>query len=201
MQGEGCQYSHDNKLEPCKQLVLHGECRFGPGCHFSHEPLPEHAVAPLQEWFKEQDQLKQDRSDRRAEEQSGDNAHHHQYHHQQPAALTEDNHNMSDEEGQVGDGVDDRFQGASQGVDGALLSGFGHVQAHYRDWTDSWQQLFAGRLQLRKKRRAAPPDPSTFAALSGPYTNWNDGWKKLFTQNMSPEQKDVKKVCCKDAAQ
>ena len=191
MQGEDCQYSHDNKLEPCKQLVLHGECRFGPGCHFSHEPLPEYAVGPLQEWFKEQDQLKQDRSDRCVQEQAGDNAHHH---HQQPFALSEDADNVSNDEGQVGVGVDDSFQAASQGIDGTLLSSPEHVQARYTDWTDSWKKLFAGRLQLRKKRRAAPPDPSTFAALSGPYTNWNDGWKKLFTQNMSQVQDHAKKA-------
>lgn len=191
MQGEDCQYSHDNKLEPCKQLVLHGECRFGPDCHFSHEPLPEYAVTSLQEWFKEQDQLKQDRSDRRGQEQASDLAHHHQHHHQQPAALTEDVEYMS-EEGEVG--VDDSFQAASQGVDGTLLSSPGPVQARYRDWTDGWQKLFVGRLKLRKKRHAAPPDPSTFAALSGPYTNWNDGWKKLFTQNMSPVQEHAKKA-------
>ena len=194
MQGEDCPYSHDNKLEPCKQLVLHGECRFGPGCHFSHEPLPEYAVVALQEWFKEQDQLKQDRSDRRAQEQAGDSPHHHRHHHQQPAALMEVDDYMSDEEGEVRPGLDGSCQAAPQGVHGTPLSSPGHVQARYRDWTDSWQKMFAGRLQLRKKRRAAPPDPSTFAALSGPYANWNDGWKKLFTQNMSPVQEHAKKA-------
>ena len=68
LQGDTCQYSHDDTIEPCKQLVLHGVCRFGPNCHFSHEPLPAYAVAPLQDWFKEQDQLKLDRSARSAEE-------------------------------------------------------------------------------------------------------------------------------------
>ena len=187
MQGVDCQYSHDNKLEPCKQLVLHGVCRFGPGCHFSHDPLPEYAVAPLQDWFKEQDQMKQDRSDNRAQEQADDSTHDH--HHCQPAALTEDNDQMSDEDGQVSVDLDDSFQEVGNSrTDCASLPSSGHAKARYNDWTDSWQKLFADRLQLRKRTRITPPDPATFASLSGPYSNWNDGWKKLFLQNTSPVQ-------------
>lgn len=149
-------------------------------------------MVPLQDWFAEQDQLKQDRADRCAQEQAVYNALHlYQQQHYQPAALTEDGYYMSDEEGELGVGQQDSIQGASHGADGILLSRPGCVQACYRHWTDGWQRLFAGRLQLmRKKRHDAPPapDPSTFAPLSGPYTNWNDGWKKLFTQNVSPTQ-------------
>lgn len=196
MQGGDCPYSHDNKVEPCKQLVLHGVCRFGTDCHFSHAPLPGYAVGPLQEWFKEQDQLKQDRSDKRAQEQANDSTHH-------QAASTEDYDRMCGEHGEVGIDFDDAFQdpgnsGRDQQAAGThdqtlpqgvpCTSGRRHGKAHYRDWADGWQELFAGRLKLKKQKRIVPPDPATFAPLSGPYTSWNDGWKKLFTQSMTPAE-------------
>ena len=180
MQGGGCPYSHDNKVEPCKQLVLHGVCRFGTDCHFSHAPLPGYAVGPLQEWFKEQDQLKQDRSDKRAQEQANDTTHH-------QAASPEDYDRVSDEDGQAGNDLDDAFQvpwkSGSHLQPASIREQTSPRRAHYEDWADGWQELFAGRLQRKKQKRIVPPDPATFAPLSGPYTSWNDGWKKLFTQN------------------
>lgn len=195
-QGEDCPYGHENKVEPCKQLVLHGVCRFGTKCHFSHAPLPGYAVAPLQEWFKEQDQLKQDRSHKSAQEQADDSIHH-------QAAATQDYDRMSNEHAEVGIELDDAFQdpgnsGSNQQAAGihdqTLPQGVSctwnprHGKAHYKDWADGWQELFAGRLQREKQKRIGPPDPATFAPLSGPYTSWNDGWKKLFTQNTTPAQ-------------
>lgn len=154
-------------------------------------------MGPLQAWFKEQDQLKLDRSDKQAQEQANNSAHH------QATATVDDCGRMSneDEETSLGSGQgfeDPGNSGSSQQAasihDQASPQGFactssqGRAEPQYSDWTDGWQELFADRLQLRKRRRIVPPDPATFAPLSAPYTSWNDGWQKLFSQNTSPLQ-------------
>ena len=170
MQGDACPYSHDNTVEPCKQLVLHGVCRFGPNCHFSHEPLPAYAVAPLQEWFKEQDQLKQDRSaratdeamhmDHEASQSPGDVA---------PTASQQDATNSGDDTSAAADDC------------GAPLK--------YSSWTDPWRLLYGTRLHNLGKRSAEPKAQSVtdnaaeFEPLSGPYSSWQDGWNRLFARD------------------
>ena len=190
LQGDKCPYSHDTKLEPCKQLVLRGECRFGPACHFSHGPLPEDAVMPLQEWFREQDLLKEVRCGAQAQKPN------------LPPEVKTDPQAEPDhiaEKDAMMDDCDDDCQGnadkaqlmsdaypasSSQEPDQSSALHAGSVAAGgYRSWQDGWQKLYADRLKLRNQIPAAPPDPATFAPLTGPYKSWNDGWKSLFAKN------------------
>lgn len=199
LQGDECQYSHDGKLEPCKQLVLHGICRFGPGCHFSHDALPEYAVAPLQEWFKEQDQLKQDRSAKHAADQQTKASTPQQHSHMVTGSdhmMMDDDDNMMvepDNGPQNNSNADndqpvatDGDPSSSQGPDDmSTLQNGDAGPACYVSWDDGWQKMYAGKLKQKKQTQAAPPDPATFAPLSGPYKDWNDGWKHLFAKSLN----------------
>ena len=198
-QGEACQYSHNNALEPCKQLVLHGICRFGPKCHFSHDSLPEYAVVPLKEWFKEQDQLKVDRAAMHTEEQQPMVTDHMKQQHCEAAAFVED---------VLESGIAEQMNSGQQGsaeVQGASPATVGSLQLtpqqhqyqagsrlaaaaaasciRYQSWTDGWKRVYHNRLQHMKKipkMQQDSQDPSTFKPLEAPYSTWQDGWNRLF---------------------
>ena len=179
LQGEECPYSHDDIIEPCKQLVLNGICRFGENCHFSHDSLPEYAVEPLQEWFREQDQVKSDRTARLAEEQNAsqqspemaylDQA-------QTPGAVVDPDaqstqklpqqDRQQDRQGTLtaaclgnadGQNVSLEAQHCPQTLDletatdqATLQPACSDLVDSYESWTDGWQRLYASRLQALK---------------------------------------------------
>ncbi len=203
MQGEACQYSHDETVDPCKQLVLHGICRRGAACPYSHDPLPQYAVAPLKDWFAEQDQLKLDRAARRDEQT-------------QPAAecsFTEahqtnigaDGFNEGFAEvsciGNGGGGVGNdtslaaahsAAKGLAHGINMQLMpEQLGHQSLislpaemgqyeRYQSWTDPWQKMYGERL--KKATHEADFAASDFEPLESPYTSWQDGWHRLFAK-------------------
>lgn len=185
MQGDACPYSHEGTQEPCKQLVLHGVCRFGPNCHFSHDPLPAYAVEPLQEWFREQDQLKLDRSACPA--------------HQAVQATP----NQSSPAIPHSDGIEQEGD-AAKGNTTALAAlntvckpsseTNSSAVPQYASWKDGWMKLYGTRLQGLPKdgvhniRTQAEP-AAAFLPLSGPYTSWQDGWNRLFAKDkLKPSQ-------------
>lgn len=173
--GEECPYSHDDIVEPCKQLVLHGICHFGPNCHFSHDSLPEYAVEPLQEWFREQDQVKSDRTARLAEEQHAsqqsppmDNLDQLQI----PGAVVDpDAQNtpklpQQDRQGtpaaaclvnaddmkasEKGQHCPQHMYMADASDQATQLTTCLTSADSYESWTDGWQRLYASRLQALK---------------------------------------------------
>ena len=177
--------------------MLHGVCRFGPACRFSHDPLPGDAVAPLQEWFKEQDQMKQERSGKHAADQlisaitpSQQHSHLDTCYDQMidddedmmvtPDDGPQDTCTANDEQPVSTDGG----PFSSQRTDDVSIPQNGDVgPACYHSWDDGWRKMYAGRLKLEKLTQATPPDPATFAPLSGPYKDWNDGWKHVFANS------------------
>ncbi len=197
MQGEACQYSHDEKVDPCKQLVLHGICRRGTACPYSHDPLPQYAVAPLKDWFAEQDQLKLDRAARRDEEA-------------QPAvdcSFTEAHQIDIDADGcdegldevscldNVGDGMGRQTSSAAAGAHGTNMQPTPEQSGHqslsptpaemgqyeqYQSWTDPWDKMYGDRL--KKAMHEADFAASDFEPLESPYTSWQDGWNRLFAK-------------------
>ncbi len=207
MQGEACQYSHDETVDPCKQLVLHGICRRGAACLYSHDPLPQYAVAPLKDWFAEQDQLKLDRAARRDEET-------------QPAADCSftDAHQIdidaySLDEGldevscidNVGDGFGKQTSPAAAhsaatvlalGAHGTNMQPTPEQPGHqpfsspmpaergqheqYQSWTDPWEKMYGERL--KKAMHEADFAASEFEPLESSYTSWQDGWNRLFAK-------------------
>lgn len=206
MQAESCPYSHDDTLEPCKQLVLNGTCGFGAACRFSHGPLPGYAVAPLREWFKEQDQLKVDRATRLAQEASPTS---------DAAASAEPQHVHTDspagcsriQEAEIS--LDQLTPPASSSAAAAaaaasitLLADAPSLQlipdkpesaplsspmpaeaglhTHYRSWTDGWEIMYAGRAG-RAEAQGTAVDASAYMPLESPYTSWQDGWHRLFS--------------------
>lgn len=206
LQGENCQYSHNNALEPCKQLVLHGICRFGPSCHFSHDSLPEYAVVPLKEWFREQDQLKLDRSARLAEDLQGSEAQDVTDQHQLQTAAGSTEYCDQDRYPTEHDGLQQQtgaeeqaltpsasspsLQSTSEqdcGSAGSRQANAGSgLQQCYRHWTDGWQKLYANRLEHVRKRtqeelQKGSGDIAALSPLEGPYSTWKDGWNRLFS--------------------
>ena len=200
MQAESCPYSHDDALEPCKQLVLNGTCSFGAACHFSHDPLPGYAVAPLREWFKEQDQLKVDRSARLAKEASptsdaAASAEPQQVHTDSPAGCScvqeaETSLNQQTPAAATATAavtllvhapspqlVPDKPCSAPLSSPMPAKRG---LQTHYRSWTDGWEIMYAGRAG-RPKAQGTDVDASAFMPLESPYTSWQDGWHRLFS--------------------
>ena len=198
LQGEACQYSHDETVDPCKQLVLHGICRRGAACPYSHDPLPQYAVAPLKDWFAEQDQLKQDRAARRHEET-------------QPAAdcsFTEAHEMNIDADGfdegldevscidNVGDGLGKQISSAAAGAQATNMQPTPEQPGHqpfslpmpaergqherHQSWTDPWQKMYSERL--KKATHDADFAASKFEPLESPYTSWQDGWNRLFAK-------------------
>lgn len=199
MQGEACPYSHANIAEPCKQLVLDGICQAGPSCPSSHASLPEYAVQPLQEWFREQDQLQLARTASCV---------------QDPSPLKQD--------GTAYPAAQQRVQGSAAQQAGLVLSvGNMHATAsalplsgdaaaradascpelqlqqgvsptapvsrravkRYSSWTDGWCRLYAKKLHGLATPEPVQLEGSDEAALhplQGPYTSWHDGWNRLF---------------------
>ena len=178
MQGDTCQYSHDDTIEPCKQLVLHGVCRFGPNCHFSHEPLPAYAVAPLQDWFKEQDQLKLDRSARSAEEARQLTP--------DPLHLPDDFAQATAQQSDTADIPQDACPTPDQSP--SLVQANSAVP-QYATWKDGWKTLYGTRLQGLQSSKGQTQHQEivdaavAFEPLSGPYTSWQDGWNRLFAKD------------------
>ena len=207
LQGKACQYSHDEAVDPCKQLVLHGICRRGAACLYSHDPLPQYAVAPLKEWFAEQDQLKLDRAARRDEEA-------------QPAAdcSSTEAHQIDIDAGKCNEGfdevscMDDGGEGVGNqaspaaahsavtvlapGVHGTNMQPTPEQPGHqsllspmpaemgryerYHSWADPWEKMYGERL--KKATHEADFAACDFEPLEGSYTSWQDGWNRLFAK-------------------
>ena len=182
LQGDACQYSHDDTIEPCKQLVLHGVCRFGPKCHFSHAPLPGYAVAPLQDWFKEQDQLKLDRSARSAEEAMQLTLNH--------AGSPGD---QADATMQTPDSANSKLRASSSPDLTQSVATASSVVPQYATWKDGWKQLYGTRLQslqnskVQAQHQEVAAASAAFESLHGPYSSWQDGWNRLFAQNKAKD--------------
>ena len=202
-QGDACPYSHEDIVEPCKQLVLNGICHFGQNCSFSHDSLPEYAVGPLQEWFREQQQVKEDRTAKLAEEQRFQLQNAVNSHAIQPLftarssaktaqILSEDSppgaaaaFQQHDTKNTMPAAMPEHnHQDPRLHADGMEPALQATVQAErYQSWTDGWQRLFASRLQDMKQSKQMQEEHQDTAALhplQGPYTTWQDGWNRLF---------------------
>lgn len=160
-------------------MVVHGVCRFGPSCHFSHNQLPAYAVAPLQDWFKEQDQLKLDRSARLAGEAEGSPT----LHHLQAADAPQLN-SPSECPPDAGLGQLGEEQPSIVGHSSRQSSPSGGVP-RYSSWKEPWERLCAPSIQAKQqaKEQQGLTGDVDCRPLSGPYASWQDGWNKLFAQN------------------
>ncbi|KAL0022029.1 hypothetical protein WJX77_007813 [Trebouxia sp. C0004] len=208
--GEACQYSHDEKVDPCKQLVLHGICQRGAACLYSHDPLPQYAVAPLKDWFAEQDQLKLDRVARRDEET-------------QTAAdcsFTEAHQIDTDADGldegscmdSGGAGFGNQISPAAAHSAATVLAPGAHAtnmqptpeqlghqlllslmpaemgqHERYQSWTDPWERMYGERLKTTTHE--ADFAASHLEPLESSYTSWQDGWNRLFAKQKEQKPK------------
>ena len=209
VQGDACPYSHEQIVEPCQQLVLSGICQFGQNCNFSHDSLPEYVVEPLQEWFREQQQVKKDRTAKEHIIQLQTAANNHVI--QPPFAANSNTQTAQalSEDTPPGAAVACLPYNIHKSMT-AATSEHSHQESRlhadsnepslqltvraerYQSWTDGWQRVFANRLQDVKQSKQVQDqhhDTAALHPLQAPYTTWQDGWNRLFATQKQTNSK------------